>query len=82
MAAIMKDNSHKNGIEIASSLKKNLRRNIEKTFGNDIKFINVKYNVLLYPQSMTVETAILKPRQKIRRRKDDLKSFFNHSKRG
>ena len=69
MAAIMKDHLHKNGLEITSSTKKNLRRNIEKTFGNDIKFINVKYNVLLYPQSMTVETAILKPRQKKTKKK-------------
>ena len=69
MVAIMKDHLHKNGLEITSSTKKNLRRNIEKTFGNDIKFINVKYNVLLYPQSMTVETAILKPRQKKTKKK-------------
>ena len=59
LTAIMKDHLHKNGLEITSSTKKNLRRNIEKTFGNDIKFINVNHNVLLYPQSMTVETAIL-----------------------
>ena len=26
---------------------------------NDIKFISVNHNALLYPQSMTVETAIL-----------------------
>ena len=45
--------------EITSSTKKNLCRNIESTFGNGIKFINVNHNVLLYPQSMTVETAIL-----------------------
>ena len=55
----MKDHLHKNGLEITSSTKKNSRRNIENTFGNDIKFINVNRNVLLYPQSMTVETAIL-----------------------
>ena len=55
----MKDHLHKNGLEITSSTKKNLRRNIENTFGNDIKFIDVNHNVLLYPQSMTVETAIL-----------------------
>ena len=55
----MKDHLHKNGLEITSSTKKNSRRNIENTFGNDIKFINVNHNVLLYPQSMTVETAIL-----------------------
>ena len=59
LTAIMKDHLHKNGLEITSSTKKNLRRNIENTFGNDIKFINVNHNVLLYPQSMTVETAIL-----------------------
>ena len=59
LTAIMKDHLHKNGLEITSSTKKNSRRNIENTFGNDIKFINVNRNVLLYPQSMTVETAIL-----------------------
>ena len=59
LTAIMKDHLHKNGLEITSSTKKNLRRNIENIFGNDIKFINVNHNVLLYPQSMTVETAIL-----------------------
>ena len=60
VTAIMKDHLHKNGLEITSSTKKNSRRNIENTFGNDIKFINVNHNVLLYPQSITVETAILK----------------------
>ena len=54
----MKDYIDKNGLEITSSTKKNLRRKIENTFGNDIKFININHNVLLYPQSMTVETAI------------------------
>ena len=59
LTAIMKDHLHKNGLEITSSTKKNLRRNIENRFENDIKFINVNHNALLYPQSMTVETAIL-----------------------
>ena len=37
----MKDYIDKNGLEITSSTKKNLRRKIENTFRNDIKFIKV-----------------------------------------
>ena len=54
----MKGYRDKNGLEITSSTKKNLSRKTENTFGNDIKFINMNHNVLLYPQSMAVETAI------------------------
>ena len=64
LTASIKDHLHKNGLEITSSTKKSLRRNIENTFGNDIKFINVNHNVLLYPQSMTVETTILAKKTK------------------
>ena len=69
----MKDHLHKNGLEITSSTKKNLRRNIENTFGNDIKFINVNHNVLLYPQSMTAETAIL---ELCKENKENVKKLF------
>ena len=56
---MMKDFLSKKGIEISISTKKNLRRNIENTFGKDVLFTNVKNNVLLYPQSMIVDAAIL-----------------------
>ena len=59
LTAIMKDCLHKNGLEVTSSTKKNSHRNIENTFGNDMKFINVNGNVLSNPHSMTVETAVL-----------------------
>ena len=58
MTTIMKDHLRKNGKEITNSTKKNLRSNIEKTFGNEITIINVSRNVLLYPTSIPVETAI------------------------
>ena len=82
LTAIMKDCLHKNGLEVTSSTKKNSRRNIENTFGNDMKFINVNGNVLSNPHSMTVETAVLELCKENKKRKDDFKSCFNHSKRG
>ena len=48
----MKDHLHKNGLEITSSTKKNLRRNIENTFGNNIKFIKVNHNELWYHHNL------------------------------
>ena len=51
-----------NGIKIS-----NLRRNIENTFGDEITFVTVSNNLLLYPTSMS--------------KKRFFKNFINHEKR-
>ena len=44
-----------NGIKISNSTRKNLHRNIENTFGDEITFVTVSNNLLLYPTSMSKE---------------------------
>ena len=43
------------GIAISNSTKKNLRRNIEKTFGEKITFLNTSNKLFLYPSNITNE---------------------------
>ena len=49
----MKDHLHKNGLEATSSTKKNLRRNIENTFGNDIRKKIWQMNYRGHPNLLT-----------------------------
>ena len=43
------------GLTITNSTKKNLRRNIEKTFGEKITFLNLSSKLFLYPSNITTE---------------------------
>ena len=53
LTSIMKDHLHKNGLEATSSTKKNLRRNIENTFGNDIRKKIWQMNYRGHPNLLT-----------------------------
>ena len=55
LSNIMVNYLRMNGIKISNSTRKNLRRNIENTFGDEITFVTVSHNLLLYPTSMSKE---------------------------
>ena len=55
LSNIMVNYLRMNGIKISNSTRKNLRRNIENTFGDEITFVTVSNNLLLYPTSMSKE---------------------------
>ena len=56
---IMKNHFLKNSLSISQSTKKNLRRNIEKCFRDELKFINVRGALFLHPSVISVEEVIL-----------------------
>ena len=56
---IMKNHFLKNSLSISQSTKKNLSRNIEKCFGDELKFINVRGTLFLHPSVMSVEQVII-----------------------
>ena len=55
----MKNHFLKNSLSISQSTKKNLRRNIEKCFGYELKFINVRGTLFLHRFVMSVEKVIM-----------------------
>ncbi len=55
LTCIMSEHLRVNGISISNSTKKNLRRNIESTFGDKITFLNVSSVLFLYPSNITTE---------------------------
>ena len=44
---------------ISISTKKHLKRNLEKTFKDDLKFILVQEKVYLYPKTLTLEQTVI-----------------------
>ena len=68
IAAIMTEHIRKNNLTITQSTKKNLRRNVEKSFEDNLKFLSVNKGVFVYPSAMEIEQIIkdlLKEREKI-----------------
>ena len=59
LIAIMEEHLQKNYLMITNSTKKNLRRNIEKSFKKKLEFITFDRKLFIYPETMTVEMAIL-----------------------
>ena len=55
LSNIMVNYLRMNGIKISNSTRKNLRRNIKNTFGDEITFVTVSNNLLLYPTSISKE---------------------------
>ena len=56
---IMKNHFLKNSLPISQSTKKNLRRNIEKCLGDELKVINVRGTLFLHTFVMSVEQVII-----------------------
>ena len=56
---IMKNHFLKNNLSISQFTKKNLRKNIGKRFGDELKFINVRETLFLHPSVMSVEKKIM-----------------------
>ena len=54
----MAEHLRKNNLAITQSTKKNLRRNLEKSFQNNLKFISINGSLFIYPCTMTVEQTI------------------------
>ena len=64
----MTEHIRKNDLTITQSTKKNLRRNLEKSFEDNLKFLSVNKSLFVYPSAMKVEQIIkdlLKEREKI-----------------
>ena len=61
---IMKNYFLKNRLSISQSTKNNLRRNIEKCFGDQLEFISVRGTLFLHPSVMSVEQVIMTMQQK------------------
>ena len=55
----MEEHLQKNNLMITNSTKKNLRRNIEKSFKKILKFITFDRKLFIYLENMTVEMVIL-----------------------
>ena len=59
LIAIMEEHLQKNNLMITNSTKKNLRRNIEKSFKKILKFITFDRKLFIYLENMIVEMVIL-----------------------
>ena len=83
IAAIMTDHIRKNDLTITQSNKKNLRRNLEKSFEHNLKFLSVNKGLFVYPSAMEIEQVIkdlLKEREKISHVKKTAKLIRNEIK--
>ena len=56
---IMKNHFLKNSLSTSQSTKENLRRNIEKCFRDELKFINVTGTLFLHPFAMSVQQVTM-----------------------
>ena len=57
ISSMMEDTMMDLGVEITSSTKRHLKRNIEEKISN-VKFINVDDNLYVYPTSLTIQSVI------------------------
>eukprot|EP00111_Clytia_hemisphaerica_P013096 TCONS_00038445-protein len=64
------------GITINNPTKKNLRRNIEKTFGEKITFVNASNKLFLYPSNITNEQIF----KELYKTQDDNQVIINAAK--
>ena len=56
--AIMREHFLKNDFSLTTSTKKDLRRNLEKCFGDKLKFMSIKNRSFLYSSEIDVEKVI------------------------
>ena len=60
LVSTMNKHFTKHNVELSKSTKKNLRRNLAKTFADEIKFLGVKEKVYVYPIALTLENTLIK----------------------